>query len=177
VVFGTPIKFDGNELWVLAGLIVLSFIFFKLPRHFPPALTFVLMLFNANLSICVDFILASKYPFNFYDALDTQQYDLFDFIMDTINYTIYGYLFMYSYDKLRLQGTRNFLLILGWIGLSLLLEWMSIKLNVFKFIHWNLGFSTIAYTFIFTSYIIFLKIGKIAFQRYKTSRINKNTLH
>lgn len=176
MIFGIPNKFDENELWVLLGFVVLSFLFLKLPRHFPPALTFVLMLFNANLSIGIDFILAPEFPFNFYDALDTHQYDIFDFIMDSINYTLYGYLFMYIYDKWKLQGIWKFLLIIGWIGVSLLLEWISLKLHVFAYLHWNLGFSAIAYCFIFISYIIFLKIGKMAYYRFETSRQPKKPM-
>lgn len=158
---------DENELWVLIGMVVLITIFIKLPRHFPPALTLTLLTFNAFLAITVDYTLAGKYPFNFYDALDTAKYDVFDFIMDTINYSIIGYIFMYFYDKLKLTTFTRILYFLFWIGLSILLEWISVKLHVFKFIHWNFKLSTLAYCFIFLYYIAVLKIGKIAMYRFE----------
>lgn len=167
MVFASPIKIDENELWVLLGLIVLITIFIKLPRHFPSALTFTLLTFNAFLAITVDYTLAGKYPFNYYDALDTAKYDLFDFIMDTINYSLIGYIFMYFFDKLKPTTITRILYYLFWIGLSVLLEWISVKLNVFRFINWNFKYSTVAYFIIFLYYIAVLKIGKIAMYRFE----------
>lgn len=167
VVFASPVKIDENEFWVLLGLVILLTIFIRLPRHFPPALTFTLLTFNAFLAITVDYTLAGKYPFDFYDALDTAKYDLFDLIMDMINYSIIGYIFMYFYDKLKLTTWSRILYFLFWIGLSVLLEWFSVKLHVFKFIHWNFRLSTIAYVFIFLYYIAVLKLGKTAMYRFE----------
>jgi hypothetical protein len=170
MIFDTPIKFDENELWVLFGFVVLLAIFIYIPRQFPPALTFIILLFTANLGITVDFILAPKYPFNFYDALDTPKYDLFDFIMDTLNYSIYGYLFIHFYDRWHVKGIFHILYLFLWLILSLLLEIFSVKLNVFKYIHWNFAYSSLSYLIIFILYILFLKLGKMAFRQSYTSR-------
>jgi hypothetical protein len=86
----------------------------------------VLLLFNVFLAITVDFILAANYPYNFYDALDTAKFDFFDFIMDMVNYTLFGYVFMYFYDKLILSGILRVLYFLSWIGISILFEWTSV---------------------------------------------------
>lgn len=168
-----PVRFDANEWWILAGLIVLTFTFLLLPKRFPPVLTFVLLLFTANVAITVDFILAPDYPFNAYDAMDTPQYDLFDFILDTINYSLYGYLFLYVYDRWRPKRWRFVLYMLGWIAVSLVMEWISIQLNVFRYIHWNLAYSAIAYACIFSLYLLFLRVAKHALSKAASGKMEQ----
>jgi hypothetical protein len=160
-----PVTFDENEWYVLIGMIVLLTSFLLLPRHFPPALTLVILLFSSNLGITVDYILATDNAFNFYDALDTDKFDLFDFIMTNINYGLIGYLFIYFYDKWQQKQKNRILFTLVWIILSVLMEFIGTKLHVYKYINWNISLSFVAYIFIFSFYILFLKIGKIAYSQ------------
>jgi hypothetical protein len=169
MIFSTPVKFDENEWFVLTGLIIFLIIFWRLPKHFPPALTFMILLFTVNLGITADYILATNFPFNAYDALDTAQFDLFDFIMSNINYGLFGYVFIYFYDKWHVTGLIRFLYIAFWIFLSVVMEYIATKLNVFTYNDWNLGYSFICYLFIFAYYILVLKIGKAAFNQYKNN--------
>jgi hypothetical protein len=169
MIFSTPVKFDENEWYVLSGLIIFLIIFWKLPKHFPPALTFIILLFTINLGITADYILATEYPFNAYDALDTAKFDLFDFIMSNINYGLFGYVFIYFYDKWHVRGLIRFLYIAFWIALSVLMEYIATKLNVFQYNDWNLGYSFICYFFIFSYYIMVLKVGKFALKQYKNN--------
>jgi hypothetical protein len=125
------------------------------------------LLFTANLGITTDYILATDYPFDFYDALDTPKFDLFDFIMSNINYGLMGYLFIHFYDKWQVIGVKRILYIFFWLALSLSLELVAVKLHVIKYKEWNLGLSLIAYLIIFSLYIGFLKVGKTAFRQYK----------
>jgi hypothetical protein len=169
MIFSTPVKFDENEWFVLTGLIIFLIIFWRLPKHFHPALTFMILLFTVNLGITADYILATKYPFNAYDALDTAKFDLFDFIMSNINYGLFGYVFIYFYDKWHVTGLIRLLYIAFWIVLSVVMEYIATKLNVFTYNDWNLGYSFICYLFIFAYYILVLKIGKAAFNQYKNN--------
>jgi hypothetical protein len=169
MIFSTPVKFDENEWFVLTGLIIFLIIFWRLPKHFPPALTFMILLFTVNLGITADYILATEFPFDAYDALDTAKFDLFDFIMSNINYGLFGYVFIYFYDKWHVRGLIRFLYIAFWIALSVLMEFIATKLNVFTYNDWNLRYSFICYLFIFAYYILVLKIGKAAFNQYKNN--------
>ncbi|AIM15220.1 hypothetical protein HW35_01995 [Bacillus sp. X1(2014)] len=170
----TLVNFDENEWWVIAGFFLLLSLFLLVPRHFPPVLTFLLLLFNAQLAISVDIILGSSFPFNFYDALDTEKYEFFDFIMDSFNYTLIGYFFMYCYDKWKLRRFLWVFHFLTWIGVSLLLEWISHQLHVYHYHNWHLGYSAVAYFLIFIVYIIYLKIGKLAYQYFRETKSMKN---
>lgn len=172
MIFSSHFKFDENEWFVIVGLVVLFFIFIFNCKHFPPAFTFVILLFTACLGITTDYILATDYPYDFYDAMDTTKYDLFDFIMSNINYGLYGYLSIYFYDKWRIKGGKWVSYILMWLALSLLLEIISVKLHVIKYNDWNLGLSVIAYLVIFSTYLLMLKVGKRAMQQYQASNSN-----
>lgn len=174
MILDLPVKFDANEWWVMGGVAVLTVFFILLPKHFPPVLTFVLLLFTANVGITGNFILATEYPFNAYDSMDKPKYDLFDFIMDMINYSIIGYIFMYFYDRLHKKAMKRLFYIVFWICLSLFLEWISVLLHVFKYIHWNLWYSFFAYIAIFMSYILFLHFSKYAFRQYRLNPQEKD---
>jgi hypothetical protein len=169
MIFSTPVKFDENEWFVLTGLVILLLIFWKLPKHFPPALTFMILLFTINLGITADYTLATEFPFDAYDALDTAKFDLFDFIMSNINYGLFGYVFIYFYDKWHVKGLIRLLYIGFWVALSVLMEFIATKLNVFTYNDWNLRYSFICYLFIFAYYIVVLKLGKAAFNQYKNN--------
>ncbi|MFT4416351.1 hypothetical protein ACLM5H_21025 [Fredinandcohnia humi] len=160
MVLKLPNRFDENEWLVILGFVTLLFIFIISKKQFPTALTFLFLLLTAYLAMSVDFILATKFSYDFYDAMDISGYNLFDFFMTNFNYSLIGYLFIHYYDKLQVSGARRVSYILFWLVVALVLETICVKLHVYTYHNWNLAYSSIAYLIIFFFYILFLKIGK-----------------
>jgi hypothetical protein len=154
-----PVVLDANEWLVFIVTIILLFIFIRLPKRFPTVLTFVLLVFNSFLGTTVDYILAVNYPFNFYDTFDTPQLDVMDCVLYSVVYPLYGYLFMYFYDKWPLSGIRRVLYMVTWVIASVAFEWAAMHMHVFTYRNWKLYESTICYLLIFPINVLFLKIS------------------
>lgn len=150
MIYTLPKQFDANEWYCLGAILILLILCFLLPRYLSSVMVFLVMLFHSWMARTVDNILATDYPFNFYDTMDTTSYDLFDFIIWTINYPLFGYLFINFYDKWKEKGFRTVSYILVWSVASLLLEWGSVLVGVFQYNNWSLRLSFISYLLIFT---------------------------
>lgn len=149
MIYTLPVRFDANEWFALASIVILVASCFYFQRHLPPVVIFIILLFNSWLGRVVDNILGTNYPYNFYDAMDTPNYDLFDAILWTINYPLYGYLYVNVYQPWRSRGHHAFSYILVWALLSVLLEWVSVMFGLFTYKNWNLVLSFISYLIIF----------------------------
>ncbi|MBD1380714.1 hypothetical protein [Metabacillus arenae] len=155
--FTMPVHFDENEWFILIVLSLLVVVFWLMPRKMPISLSILIMLFFAFLGRIADFVLAFEYPLNFYDTMDTKNYDLFDFITYSIIYPLYGYFFADLYYRWNLKGLYRIYYIIGWIFLSLFFEHIASLLNVFHYNRWNMFSSFLAYIVTFLIVIFFLE--------------------
>jgi hypothetical protein len=146
-----PIHYNANEWFVDVVIVFLIIIFVCLPKKLPTHQIVLIMLFNTALGKMVDKLLGINYPFNLYDTMDTPEYDLYDFLIYTFIYGIYGYIFAHFFAKLQLKKKSIALLfyLLLWVGMSTFFEWLSVVFEVFKYNRWNLAFSALAYFLIF----------------------------
>ncbi|WP_377559097.1 hypothetical protein [Ornithinibacillus salinisoli] len=122
-------------------------------------MTITILLFFSVMGLFVDVIAGVDYPFNFYQIMDSLKLELFDVLVYAVNYSIYGYFFSYFILKWEMKRINLLLFIIIWSGITTLIEWISIKFHVFTYMNgWNIGFSSIAYMFIFTISALFIKL-------------------
>lgn len=150
-------SFDANELFIMgAGLIVMTTAAF-LPARFTPSQTVYLLVFNFWLAVVVDQTLAVP-PYDLYDIMDSQRMDVMDLFIYVVIYPASGYLFFYtaSYIGFRRKALLG-VLVVGWSGLTLGLEWASVQFGVFTYRTWGLGYSAISYLIIHVLQLFILR--------------------
>ncbi|MFV2048312.1 hypothetical protein KDJ21_026070 [Metabacillus litoralis] len=157
--FKLPIIFDKNEWFVMISMVVLLICFIAIPKIIPKSLTITIMLFYAVFGLTADVLIGVDYPFNFYRIMDSPKLELFDVLVYVVNYSLYGYFFSYILYKWKIEIKYLLLFILLWIALTVCLEWMSVKFNVFTYKNgWNTWFSALSYLLIFPASAIINKV-------------------
>lgn len=152
-----PVRFDGNEWFVIVSILLFGILFCSLPKRFPTILTLTLWLFNMTLSKSADYTLAAALPFDLYDYSDTSKLDLFDEVLQFFLYPLVGYLMLHAYDVWREKRHSRLLFVILAVGASVLYEWISVQFfHVFTYKGWHLSYSAIAYVFLISSNIFFL---------------------
>ncbi|WP_018664024.1 hypothetical protein [Heyndrickxia acidiproducens] len=148
-----PKQFDQNELFVLGVLLVLIVALHLLPKNVSRLAGFTNGMFFAAVSNFADEILGVMYPINFYDTLDSTNYELFDIIMFIFGYTLYGYVFICLLKLSLSHLTTTFLKVLyllAWSCASTVFEGISDLFGVFHYLKgWNLLHSFLAYCLVF----------------------------
>ncbi|MDQ0914698.1 hypothetical protein [Paenibacillus sp. V4I5] len=147
-----PEHYNANEWFVNIVLVFLSLVFACLPKKLPIHQIVLTMLFNIMIGKMADKVLGIKYPYDLYDTMDTPKYDLYDFLIYTVIYGIYGYIFAHFFVRFELKHKSAALLsyLLMWVGMSVFFERLAVVFEVFQYKSWNLAFSALAY-FIFYS--------------------------
>ncbi|MFP7736657.1 hypothetical protein ACLHDF_25300 [Priestia aryabhattai] len=155
--FKLPLEFDKNEWFVTLTMIFLIIIFSIVPKLMPRGMTLSILLYFSVLGLTADILIGVDYPFNFYKIMDSSKLEVFDVLIYGVNYTLYGYFFSYFIYKWETRRA-NFLLVILWIGLSTLIEWVSEKFNVFTYTNgWHIGLSAISYIFVYTLSVIIIR--------------------
>ncbi|UFJ39905.1 hypothetical protein LOK74_17895 [Brevibacillus humidisoli] len=90
-----PEKFDASEWMVICGVLILGSLFLVLPKRFPTTATIVMLILSAFTARLADSIFL---PYDLCDAMDTATHSLFDLILYTVGYPLYGYFAFYLYD-------------------------------------------------------------------------------
>ncbi|MBL0387444.1 hypothetical protein JJB07_12350 [Tumebacillus sp. ITR2] len=157
--FPLPHTFDLNEWFVLASSAILLALFFLLPRRFPRYFTVMNFLFLVFLVMSVDDVLALK-PYDYYDWMDDERFELFDALTYFLLYPQMGYFFLYFYDRWNLRGPKLVLYMLGWTCISIGYEWLSVKAHVLIYKGWSLWYSIPVYLVVFGLQLGFFHIYK-----------------
>ncbi|MDZ5471449.1 hypothetical protein SM124_06780 [Bacillus sp. 31A1R] len=153
-----PEKFDENE-WLVIGVLMSGIVIYKLlPKRFPISLSILIMIFSATYARAFDHILASPL-LDFYDVMDSPKFELFG-VFTYIMYAPFGYLFVYIYDKFKIEDKYIVLYIFIWSFFGIGFEWLSSKCNIFTYKHWNLAYSFTIYLFVQYHTIVFFRYLK-----------------
>jgi hypothetical protein len=144
-----PLHFDANEGLATVIMVILLFLLCVLPKRIPLPVTLLIMIFNSYLGRAMDNILAIDYPFNLYDTMDTPTYDLYDFLLYTIVFPLYGYFYVYFYHKYPLRGVYQVIHIVIWSAASVLFEALGHLLSIFQYNNWHLSYSLPIYLLTF----------------------------
>lgn len=149
--FNPPVHFDENEWLVLTTMIGLLIAFALVPKRFTPVAAATIMLYNVGFSLLTDSLMGCAFPFDFYDTMDTDKYDIFDLVIYMIHYPIYGYFFAWAFTYWKEWHKPIPVFVVLWTVLTTGLEWVSSLLNVYHYINgWNIFYSGIFYMIYFS---------------------------
>ncbi|MEH7418139.1 hypothetical protein V7266_22995 [Neobacillus drentensis] len=163
-----PDKFDENEWFIIISLIVTYWLIVKLPKRFPLTITLLILFFGMAYVQVIDHILAGS-SFNTYDINDYGKFEWFDWIGWFI-YPPFGYFFIYFFDKWSIRGIRLFGYIMGWSVIAMIVEWISLEFNMFKYYSWKFAYSYPVYLLTLCIYLLFFLYVNSTFQKLKALR-------
>ncbi|AZU64042.1 hypothetical protein [Neobacillus mesonae] len=164
-----PSKIDSNEWFILISLLITYAIIFLLPKRFPHSVTLIMLLFSMTYAHVIDHILAGI-SIDLYDINDVEKYEWFDLIAWFL-YPPFGYIFIYFFDRWSVRGTKIFWYILVWAGISLSVEFISLKFDLFTFKEWKLAYSFPVYLMTLSIYLLFFIFIKNSFKQQKMKLI------
>ena len=131
-------RFNGNE-WFVIALIVVFFSAIRLfPRRFSPLQATFNFLIGIAFALLFDHTIGVP-PFDLYDVGDQAKYQFFD-LFSYLMYAPFGYWFMYGYERLRMFGWMTIVYILVWTALGLGIETIGVRLGVY---HYKNGYGAI----------------------------------
>lgn len=129
-------SFDGNEWFVIINLITLNIFVWVIPKIFSVLEGISHYIFGIFIGMFYDHTISVR-PWDFYDVNDSSAYQVIDFL-SYIMYGPFSYFFVYLYVKLRIKGGfKHILYILTWTCISMLAEWIGVKIGLF---HYNKGY-------------------------------------
>jgi len=135
--------FDEND-WFILGCIAVGYVLvYRLRRTFPLSLTLMVMLFSLSLAKAADHTLGIK-PLDWYDTNEIPVFDVADLLTWFI-YPVAGFLYVYSYHRLRIQGLEITAFILVSSLAAAAFELLCVQVQIFTYKEWNLGYSFVIY--------------------------------
>lgn len=158
--------FNGNEWFVIAIIVIGFAAIWLFPRRFSPTQSTFNLLIAITFGLIFDHTIGVP-PFDLYDFGDQSKYQLFD-MFSYMMYAPFGYWFIYWYERMRVYGIMTIAYILFWAGLSVLFEWLGVKVGLFHYKH---GYKLL-YSFPIYFYLqsIHLGVYRMAFGRERWQR-------
>jgi len=150
-------KFNSNEWFIIASLIIGVILVWKLPKRFPIKESLVYFIGFVFIGMVFDHTIGIK-PFDYYDVNDSSSYELMDFL-SFLTFGPFGYLYIYFYDFFKIKNPYSTIYIFLWAIISLVTENIAQILGVY---HYKNGY-TIYYSFpiyllTLTSYLYLYKL-------------------
>jgi len=134
-------KFNSNEWFIIAILIIGFILVWKLPERFPIKESFVYFIYFVFLGMIFDLTIGIR-PFDYYDVNDKSSYELMDFLSH-LTFGPFGYLYIYFYDFFKLKNSYSTIYIFLCTIIAVVIEHIAQTLGVF---HYKNGY-TIYYSF------------------------------
>ncbi|MDQ0113729.1 hypothetical protein [Paenibacillus harenae] len=139
-----PESFDANEWFLIISFLVITTVTLMLPRRFPTIISIVFLLIGSGIAMYSDFHFGIP-PVDLYDINDSKQYEWFDLVTFVL-YSPFSYLFLYVFDRWRLEGLKISLYVLAWSIAAVAFEAFAVRLHVYNFQKgWNSGYSFVFY--------------------------------
>lgn len=158
-----PHKFDQNEWFILGSIIVAYSIIFFLPKRFPTSLSIILLLYGPTVARISDHLLATA-KLDYYRVMDLAKFEFFDLVTYLL-YAPFSYLFLYIYDRLKLEGFWILFYIFCCTLAATFFEYINNVLHVFSYNGWKLFYSLSVYLFIQCLTIVFYKYTKQLYKK------------
>ncbi|MFC7063496.1 hypothetical protein [Halobacillus seohaensis] len=152
-------SFNWNELFVIGSLVLTVIVIWITPKIFTILEGIAYFIYGIVYGMFYDHTISVK-PWDFYDVNDTSAYQVIDFL-SYVMYGGYSYFFLYFYEKIKIKGLWHMIYVLIWSCVSLLFEWIGVKVGVFHFdkgykMYWSFPIYIIAQSML----IIFYQITK-----------------
>ncbi|WP_134687061.1 hypothetical protein [Brevibacillus migulae] len=156
--FNAPIRFDLNEWVVLLSILVLLFVYSRLPKLYPTALLVIIWMMYSVLGIFIDQLIGTSKNLDMYDTMDTGQYDWFDIAIYNFAYPPYGYMFCHFFKMIRERTPALlFPFIVGWCVQTTFIEWLASLARVYHYKAWTPLFSFLFYLLLYSFIPFFLR--------------------
>ena len=153
-----PVSFDHNEWFVLISFVINFVLVFLLPRRFPRSVVILIFLFSAVVARLCDHLLAGP-NFDFYNLMDTGEYDLFDMFTYFL-YMPFAYFFVYYYDKWKLKGYSILVYVVATALAGTAYELLTVYFDVFNYNEWKIYYSFAVYLIIQPLTLLFFEFLK-----------------
>ena len=134
-------KFNSNEWFIIATLIIGFILVWKLPKRFPIKESLVYFMGFVFIGMVFDHTISIK-PLDYYDVNDKSSYELMDFV-SYLTFGPFGYLYIYFYDFFKIKNPYSTIYIFLWTIIAIVTEHIAQTLGVF---HYKNGY-TIYYSF------------------------------
>lgn len=121
-------QFDKNEIYVLAMLVMVYGIMYKLPKKLPRNITLLFLLWGFASSTLFDFTIGGGL-LDLYKVNDSNRYELTDFLTYFL-FATFGFYFVYFYQVLGINKRRFIAYVLGWTIIGLVMEKLSSWMGV-----------------------------------------------
>lgn len=138
--------FDGNE-WFMVLTSAAAFIaILAVRKHFRPVTLMIIWLFGIVYVETIDYALGGT-PFKLYYCADNFTYEPAAAVIHVFLYPSFMFVFLYGYDKLKLQGSGSKLVAyyILWTIIAVTFEWVNLLTGVFTYTGWKLYYSIPTY--------------------------------
>ncbi|MFD1039847.1 hypothetical protein ACFQ3N_15800 [Virgibacillus byunsanensis] len=150
-------SFNLNEWFVIISTVGLSIIVWKLPKIFSRLESIAYYLYGVFTGMFFDHTI-SVAPLDYYDVNDNSSYEFIDFI-SYIMYGPFSYIFIYFYVKFNINGYKHIVYIVIWTAISILVEWISVKVGLFHYKQgYTLFYSIPIYLFVQTLQVVIYNV-------------------
>jgi hypothetical protein len=122
---------DLNELSILMFLFVGFITIGLLPKRLPRSITILSLLWGTASAKFFDFTIGGGL-IDFYTVNDSPRYELFDFLY-YILFAPFGYLFVYFYEKLKINKKTFVIYVVSWSLTGIVINWLFTILGIIHF--------------------------------------------
>lgn len=136
--------FDWNEWFMIISTGFLLVLFLMIRKYFHPVVTIVIWVFTIALVESLDYFLAAT-PFKLYYFSDNPTYEPSATLIHLMLYPSFSMIFLYIYDKWKLQGMKLFWYLVFWTVFSIFFEWLCLINRVLTYTGWKLYYSIPTY--------------------------------
>lgn len=164
-----PNEHDANE-WLLLAIFAGSLLLVRLPKRFPTSMTFLIMLFGSFFARVLDHLFAAP-PLDLYDVMDQGAYELYD-VFTYFMFAPFAYLFVYLYDRWRIQHLSAIGYILAWSLLGTGVEWIASLFGIYTYKEWKIAYSFPVYLIVqFSTLLFFHYVRRLYFTKQDRSHL------
>lgn len=161
-----PLHFDLNEWFVILALVLMILIVCILPKRFSPVVTTFILVFNVYMGQTIDLLIGAP-PYDQYDMLDRDKYEIVDGILYLFNYPLIAYVALTLYGQWKVKGLGRFFYIGAWALITMSAEWVADLAHVFTYKGWRLAYSFIVYLGVYSLNILMLHLTHYLIDRKK----------
>lgn len=167
----TPIAFDKNEWFIIISMFIMFILIMLIPKLLNFVQVLSLWLFNIFLAHAVDYSVIGK-PINLYYSNDSNNYEIFDFLLYYFLYPSSLYLFFIGFAYWHFLRKHWFIYVCCATIITTALEYFAHLMGVFTYINWSIWYSLFVYIPLYS-----LHVGLYHFVKYQIKQFNnsKNT--
>jgi hypothetical protein len=138
------IRFPEINVWFsVFGFAVGCFLIIRLPPRLPRTVSALIMMMSLALPLGLDHSIGVA-PIDLYDT-NVHPWLTFSELPSWGMYPIFGYLFIYVYDKWNIRGLAIPIYVLGWSLFGVAFEALSVTFDIFRYKGWSLRYSFLVY--------------------------------